>query len=410
MKKKKYERLIYLASKLEVFRERECYLDFFGYSIEREENTFKIQDDNENLEKGMRLGYSIFSEQRYVFQMQYLNDPTNNLITIDKLVKELDIEELIIKTGKGKRERFSFQFNGDLLTLFSKIKFYDHSLELEHIGKEWNLSKKELKTKSIVGNATLNDILAFTFIFKLLSKIVIAYIEKNKKLKNKDILGMGELWIFEEQFFAMMDYFMDKDKSEAVLDILTLDVHKNVVDLFYTPIFREKNRIGIYVSLFSSSNILRNIIQNSFINQNKAVTNNDGVDGLSNKVYESFNKNKNFEVLKNVEYRINKGQKEIDVLVISEEYLYIIECKNALFPSNSYETRTSIDHLLKAKTQLNQHIEAFNNETVKRNIETKLNIRIPQKIKTIIVMGNRLFVGNKNFEHPIRTYWELDKF
>lgn len=406
--KKKYFKLILLASKLQTILEWESNLDFFGYRISSSSKGYRIEDENNILEKSMRLGYSKFEEQRYIYQHIKTKNQADDSITLDKLVERLDPDDFIKNTGIGKRKRYKFDITRNFLELLSNTRFEDQMMELAHLSKEWNLINDELISKPIVGNATLYDILIFTFIFKLISKIISKFIKLNPNLNDNDILGLGEFWLYEKQFYTLMDIFLDREKSSAILDLLTLDSESPVVDLYYTPFIKENNRIGFFVTMVANSNILRNIIQYSFVNNNKTVTNNNGIDGLSNLVYDAFIKNGNFKVIKNLKYKTNKSQREIDVLAISNENVYIIECKNALYPTNSYEVRTSLDHLLKAEKQLALHTEAFNNKEIRKQIEIKIGNKIPNNIVTIIIIGNRLFTGNKNYGNPIRTYFELD--
>ena len=406
--RKKYLDLIFLACKLQTIIEWEAKLDFFDYNFSKDNKEFIIMDEYNRFEKGFSIGYAKFDEQRYIFGKKIAQERNDDSFTFDKVISELDPNDFVKVIGEGQRKRYKFEFPEPILSFFSTIDFEDHMTELYHLAKEWTLTESEIKSKCIVGEATLYDISKFMFVFHFMSKMINKFITLNKKLKTDDFLGMGQVWMFDEDFFKIMDIFLERSKSEPILKILTMNLSSPYIDFQYTPIVRNKTRVGIFLSLLTGSNILRNVIKYSYGVNNKIVTNNNGIDGLSKAVANSFKESKGFKVLDSYEYRHEGIDAEIDVLAISEQCIYIIECKNSLYSTNAYEMRSSVDHLAKAKKQLDLHKKAFEDEKFIIDFNKKHNENVPRKIITLIVMGNRLFAGNENYGHPIRSYFELD--
>ncbi len=99
----------------------------------------------------------------------------------------------------------------------------------------------------------------------------------------------------------------------------------------------------------------------------------------------------------------------MDVLAWSDDRIYIIECKNAILPSNSHEIRGTYDHLQKAFQQLDFSKEALSDETFQNQYFP--NWGIPKKersVHTCVLLGNRLFTVPNGLRHSVRYAYEFN--
>lgn len=191
---------------------------------------------------------------------------------------------------------------------------------------------------------------------------------------------------------------------------LLINRDDNYIDLIYTPFIEEDDRIYCFSSIITHSNFVRNIIQQSYRVNNNYVTKRDGHDTLSLKCKDIFNESSLFKALDSVEVSYKKRKMEIDTVAFNEDVIILIECKNPLLATSSYEMRSTLQLMRKGESQLKLLEEAFREKSWKANF-CKVN-SIPntnnQKIICLIVFGNRLISNNIYKEFPIRNINELD--
>lgn len=121
------------------------------------------------------------------------------------------------------------------------------------------------------------------------------------------------------------------------------------------------------------------------------------------------NNHPEFKVFINKSFKYNNQKGEIDVILITENSIFLFECKAPLGPTNNFEMRATSDHINKAAKQLTSSLKAFSNCEFRKNYLQSLGIENKTRnIYTCIVMGNRLFDGISISSHPIRYISELD--
>lgn len=401
--------LIEKATKLQIIMEWEATIDFLGYQVEKQGEIYTISDIDNDFEKSKSLGYIRFNSQRYIFEKDASDNIDDSDVTIDKIVNEIYSRDLFYKQGKGNRERIMLILDKRLVELIAKTGGIDERNELAFFAKEWSLVQEEFEKKEIAENVYFVDLMKFIKPFRVIQKLFTKYIADTPNIRTNDIIGLGQFWMNEQMFYNILTVFLEKDKVQKIFEILTVNQKSEHLDLQYTPFLKFGTNIGVFVSLISANNILRNFVRQSFQNKNLFVTNNNGVDGLSKITSSAFLENGNFKVFENEIYKYNGYDYEIDVIAISENDIFIIECKNALLPTDIYEIRSSVDHLKKAQKQLDIHKNNFLDEEWVKRFCSKKSINLKgRNIHTLIIMGNRLFSGCKQFGHPIRPIFELD--
>lgn len=403
-----YLKLVELSCKLTSLIEWEATFDFLGYSLQKNNNQFTIFDE-QNKEMSIRVGYSKFHQQRTIFEEKFMSTLTDDDISIDKVVNTIDVQEVVTFEGNGKTKRIVFKFIDKMLDIFGNVQFADQNKELSYLAKEWSLTDDELLNREVIEGITFIDISNFCMAIQLLNALLKKFITENPKLSPFDLLGAGCFWLSNTQLLNIFGKFVEKSKVEKIIDLLSVDFKNPYIDLLYTPILRNNQKYGIFIPLLAATNMLRNSIKNSTNKKYKSITNTDGYDGLAKIVANSFNRNGNFKILENLQYRTNSKNYEIDVIVVGKNNTYFIECKNNLYPTDIFEMRNTINYLEKARNQLSIHEENFKEGTLKQKIITELKIdNVPDKIISFIILGNRLFSGCRDFKYPIRTPFELD--
>ena len=114
-------------------------------------------------------------------------------------------------------------------------------------------------------------------------------------------------------------------------------------------------------------------------------------------------------VAENVKIRANGRELEADIVAVAERRLLVLECKSAFHPCGVHELRTSYEHLLKAKRQLDRLRDALGNGGTRDQLYRRLNWdAVPvDGILTCVVCGNRVFNGYSVGGHPVRPAYEL---
>lgn len=405
---KRYLKLIELSCKLTTLIEWEASIDFLGYSLQKNNNQFTIFDE-QGKEMSIRSGYSKFDQQRAIFEDKFMSTLTDDDISIDKVVNNINVQEIVSFEGEGKTKRIVFKFIDKMLELFGDAKFVDQNKDLSYLAKEWSLTDDELLKREVIEGITFIDISNFNIAVQLLNALLEKFITENTKLSAFDLLGAGCFWLSNAQILDLFGKFVEKSKVEKIIDLLSVDIKSPHSDLLYTPILRNDQKYGIFIPLLAATNMLRNSIKNSTKKKYKSITNTDGYDGLAKIVADSFDQNGSFKILENLQYRTNSKNSEIDVIAIGKNNTYFIECKNSLYPTDVFEMRNTIDYLEKARNQLSIHEENFKEGSLKQRIITELGIdNVPDKVISFIVLGNRLFSGCRDFGYPIRTPFELE--
>lgn len=96
-------------------------------------------------------------------------------------------------------------------------------------------------------------------------------------------------------------------------------------------------------------------------------------------------------------------------MLVTDNTLYLIECKSPLHPTSNFELRATNDHIVKAAQQLSNSRCAFEDAEYRVKYLKSLGVnKKPSEVKTCILMGNRLFNGFAILSHPIRCVFDIN--
>ena len=405
------ENIILLGCKIAQLQEWEVCMDYFDYQLQKSDRVYTISAYNEYFEKSIRLGFVRSQMQRvvlYIKEMPKLqNIPSISEFSAFAIEK---LGDMLIKTkGNGKEERYVIEFPEPLINAFKGNNgfFREEILEIAHCAKELIIPPNELFMKKITKNCTLQDVLLFKRLFVIMDFLAeeLMFKQKNrKKIINSLIPGFRKEMLRD----LLYKFIGDKEKVEEMLQLFTYE--KSVkLDLQYTPFLAVGDNLLTSISLAAKSNLLRNCIAHSYLTGNQIV-NKDDKEWLVEECKHIFTKNHlEYSVFTNVSFTYNKQHGEIDALIISENDIFIVECKCPLQPTNNFELRASYDHIIKASKQLDNSKMAFGDDLFRRNYLKGLGVLDKKRIiHTCILMGNRLFNGYTINDHPVRYVHELD--
>lgn len=405
------KKIILNSCKMCQMQEWELCIDYFNYKVQCSDHSLTIFSENEIFEKSIRLGYvkNIMQNQLFLQKKADVFPETFGISDVSDLFFEHNLTGFT-SVGKGMLSRFKFEIPE---IIFEKLydtndSFYkEEILEVEYFSKEFIMPVKDLLDKRITNNCTLKDILIFKRFFVFFNMLV----EKelyNKKNENKIIASLIP-GFDEENLINRLGTFMGSQiKAKELIDFFTFNP-KFKLDLQYTPFIKYDNMLLVPMGLVTKSNFLRNCIAYSYLNSNQIV-NQDDKECLVSECENIFNiSGYDYKVFINQKFKYNNQNGEIDVLIITENSIFIIECKAPLNPTNNFELRASFDHVQKAAKQLTNSKRAFSDKVFRKNYLKGLGIKDNNRnLYTCILMGNRLFNGLSVDMHPVRHIHEMD--
>lgn len=406
------EILILLGCKICTVQEWEVCLDYFDYKVKTIGNQYTIFSSDENFEKSIKMGYVRNALQQMSFVNKGLSKFENSkgLIDIGKYTTKKIGNGLVEKVGKGLAARYRFTIPEHLFDLIKTPNgelYKEETLEFAHLANNVISPYQDLLEKQVTSHCQLKDVVLFKRPFLILDLLIgtILYKQKDQKRIASALIPV----MSEEKILEFADRFLEnRTKTKELLDLFTYNPDYKL-DLQYTPFLKIGGSYLIPFSLVGKSFLLRNCIEYSYLIKNQIV-NQDDKEFLVLECKKTFEKRKDiYTVFINKKFKYDGRSGEIDVIVISEEDIFIIECKCPLCPTSNFELRGTYDHIKKASFQLDLASKAFNDPGFAEQYFRNLHVPYKKRnIRTCVIMGNRLFNGWKIKTHPIRFIYELD--
>ena len=406
------EKLILLGCKICTVQEWEVCLDYFDYKVKTIGNQYTIFSSDENFEKSIRLGYvrNVLQEKSFYNKGISKFEESKGLIDFcqDTILHIGD--RLVEKVGKGVTARYRFSISEQLFN-FMKIPnrglFKEETLEFAHLANNVISPYQDFLEKQVTSHCQLKDVVLFKRPFLILELLLgtILYKQKDQKRIASSLIPV----MSEEKIIEFADRFLENQtKTKELLDLFTYNPDYKL-DLQYTPFLKIGDSYLIPFSLVGKSFLLRNCIEYSYLIKNQIV-NQDDKEFLVLECKKTFEKRKDiYTVFINKKFKYDGRSGEIDVIVISEEDIFIIECKCPLCPTSNFELRGTFDHIKKASSQLDLASKAFSDPDFAEQYFRNLHVPYKKRnIRTCVIMGNRLFNGWRINTHPIRFIYELD--
>ena len=393
------------------FREAEILVDCFDYTASKSGKSVTIKASVPIIEKSMRLGYIRSETQtmadRIILENQISAQSLQSFCEIfhDKL------GDYVFEVKMTPKPRIVLQvpdapFLREMLS--GEALFKEEAIQLSIIEKELLLTKEQIYKKPFSGSLTIFDIIKFQRFFRFLLWSFKRYIEKNKlqssPLFYKSLIPINRNTAFRDQ----MARVFEKTKAQELLDLFTWSPESSsVFDIQTQPIVKCGEWIALPMGVLAESNLVRNIL----ILLKFRFDSESAIDPIGNELERVF-KTTACPFKRNISYRYNNQEGEIDFLYLSGNHLFLCECKNSLHPCNPFELRTSYDYIRKAASQLSKLTQLFNDLQFRLHIESLSGITFPPTVNlhTCIVSGNRMFSGLVESGHPVRPVYEMCNF
>lgn len=410
------ESLILLMLKRKALQEWEVSIDYFDYDMtEVDDDTFDISDKT-NLELSLRVGYlkREFQEQAQYFYMASQGDVSASLQGLAGLIENAK-EKVFIPVGEDPLlERYQMQIPHPLLELMAPKDpkhprfFTEEFMELQYEAHELMLSFPKMLQNKVYKDCTLYDVVLFSRFFALCTMAQNLFIGEEGTDLKRFVRSITPVF-HEKELLPVLSLFVG-EKAKDLIDFFSWHPGQGKLDLQYTPIIKiSADRYYFVPDVLTVSNLIRNAIVLSRKEQHTE-TNGDGKDDpLTAFACEIFEERGDaFQVAANRQFRFQGREGETDLVVWSKEHLYLIECKNAILPTDAYEQRTTYDYLRKAEAQLDLSRAALREPTAGKQILQNWGIEPAEReIHTVILLGNRVFSAPNSFRHPVRYIYEL---
>lgn len=406
------ERLIVSACKYLKLREWDLLWDYYGYQISSD-NEYLYSHD-ETLEKSIQLGYIMTSVQGELFFNKCFKSnntdekETTSYANLFYRMLKMDKDGCMLKfVDEGIFRRWQFYSIKEVLEQLGryddKTCLYDEDVAmLNYLEKELVMSDNDVFTRKITENADVLDTVVFHRLFSSYYMHYLVVAERSDDYRN--IINSMGVMMSKDELCDLLDCMVnDRQKTEELVDLLTYKGGR--FDIQYTPFLPMGGLLCIPVITCAVSNVVRNSIAYMYQQNDKNVFYFDSGKELEQKCSELFCKYKNiFEVRTGLSIEYKKKKSDIDVLAVTDNEIFIIECKNPLLPTDAFSMRSTYDCLEKANKQLNFTKSALSDKEFCDKYFKSIGIECKKrKVYTCIMLGNRLFTGYRGLEHPVRN-------
>ena len=290
-------------------------------------------------------------------------------------------------------------FRGDAL-------FKEDVIYLDRAAKEHYAPFQALLAFQLTERLTLFDVVKIrrflNFVRELMAQKLLPLLDSDPNIVTRSLLPV----LRKEKFLHLLGQCVSREAAQEFVRIATYDHAKSreFFDLLYQPLITGKDHYLVPLNVLCSSDLLRNLL---YI-QRKKVQENDSDSPMQQMVARAL-RARFTHVVENKRFRVDGGWMEIDILAVVERRLLLIECKDAFHPCGLHELRTSYQHVLKARKQLDRLREVLQRSDVRRQLCASLqwDSDAVEEISTCIVTGNRIFNGYNIGDHPIRPAYEM---
>ena len=406
-----YERLLVAACKLRVYQEAELLVDVFSYSATRDRDAIHLRSDDIRLEQSIRLGFIHSEMQKHLSLRRYFekdDKPVASLQDMSKQVYEALGAKMVRRLERPlpryallfpKADELLGPFRGDGL-------FKEDTIYLDAVAKEQYARPETLLAFQLADGLTVLDVVKIrrllNFMRELMAQKLLPLMETEPQIAVRSLLPV----FHKDMLLDILRQCVSEEAAQAFLRIATYNRASGpgVFDVQYQPLIIGKDYYLLPMNVLCSSDLLRNLLytQRKKIQRNVA-------DSPMQQLVARVLRTRFPQVVEGARIRVDGRSLEIDIAAVVERQLLLIECKSAFHPCGMHELRTSYEHLLSARKQLDRLQDALEREEVRRQFCRNLHWDpgAVEGVVTCVVTGNRLFNGYAIGDHPVRSAYEL---
>ncbi|GFO57342.1 hypothetical protein GMSM_43490 [Geomonas sp. Red276] len=408
----KLNTVIVLACKIKFYMRSEILVDYFNYSVLKQDDLFLFVDKTEDLAKSIQLGFIRTEIQRYNTQVKSMAFAvkSESLVQFAKQVYEKYKGKMfIVKTEP--HERLVSLFPPEALKTVADMEgFFQEELQLlAELNNELYVTLEDLKTFYVKGDLSLYDLIKvkriFSFMTTAFSEFLKSRVDEDRLLVLRSLLPIMK----KEDVLSILRICLSSDnKAQSWIDTMSWSAEEDeILDLQYTPLIPVEDRFFVLANVLDASNIVRNAL----CSEQKRIFHDGKYDPLS-KMLEEELKDCGFIVSTQIKYKYHGEEGDIDVLARSGNSIFVFECKNSMLPGNIPELRTSYDYIVKGAEQLDRFMRLAVEKEFVDLIFNKIGWENEDcyTYKGCIVFGNRTFYGLRHHGYTILHVRELLNF
>jgi hypothetical protein len=405
-----YLRFLISACHLPVYREWEFEIDRLCFRLTESDDTdtFALEPPTPEFGRALEMGFIHTDQQRALRTFDWFDKDAHSLHDFAPRTAQLMEEAGLIQLLEEPTARYTFGFPDKVLTSLAQVGelFQEEQVALRGASRDLLTPVDDLLEFDLNNGVTLWDLFQVSRLMQFIRSIMAAKLVPELESHPNRVL-QSLIPVFSRPYLiGFVGTIIGVEKAESAINMLCLDITGHV-DLQYQPLLPAGEQIMLPANVFANSHVFRN----SLVVIGRRLYEDGRVDPLGDLIAGVF-KEKNLPTLTRFTYTWNGERGEADVLVLIENILFVLECKNSLVPTGPHELRTSLDYVEEAAKQLSRWQKYFGDPDFREWIAKKcqLPVDIKTKLVTGIIMSNRMFMGYRIDGHPVRGAYELESF
>lgn len=401
------------AAKIKRLHECEILIDGLGYECVKgpRPGEVSIRSPIPDLEKSITMGYIQHQHQRYVTQGDESFSDAVPLKAIGELLhKTLQARFIKLKFEPYARIVAEFPLVPEFAEALAENALFKEESMLAHMAsREMFMAFPEFGRFEVVPGLTVWDLVKLHRLMDVIRWFVMSAVAPYRTTEPEIAHRSVVATFSDDNIKTVFEYVLAPQAAEAALNLLTWDPagDQHVFDLQYQPLLRRGRFVALPINIVASMNSVRNALHLS----RERIPDDVGSERLSEFVTVAVRDHVRFAKA-NTRYQCADLSGEIDVVIIVDNRLIAVECKNTLLPCNLPELRTSYDHLRKASQQLTRFCTAWTRPGFRQYLSAKLHTDLSSidDVSTAILFSNRMFTGYRLEGHPVRAALEFVAF
>lgn len=405
-----YIRFLISACHLQVYREWEFQVDRLSYRLTESgtANTFTMEPPTPEFGRAVELGFIHTNQQRAIKTGDWFDKDAHSFHDFAPQTVQKMEEAGLIRLLKEPTERYRFEFPAEVLTSLAQVGelFQEEQIALKGACRDLLTPVDQLLDFDLNNGVTLWDLFQVSRLMQFVRSITAAKLVPELETNPNHVL-QSLIPVFQKPILiSLVGTVIGGDKAERAIDMMCLDITEHV-DLQYQPLVPVGEQIMLPANVFANSHVFRN----SLVVIGRRLYEDGKIDPLGDLIAKVF-QDKGLLPQTKVTYLWNGEQGEADVLVLIDNILFVLECKNSLVPTGPHELRTSLDYIEEAARQLSRWQKHFHDPKFRAYLVTKTGLAIHDKTQLVtgIIMSNRMFMGYRIDGHPVRGAYELEHF
>jgi len=405
-----YIRYLISACHLQVYREWEFQVDRLGYRLtdSGSANTLTMEPPTPEFGRAVELGYIHTNQQRAIKTGDWFDQDAHSFHDFAPQTVQKMEEAGLIRLLKEPTERYRFEFPAEVLTSLAQVGelFQEEQIALKGACRDLLTPVDQLLEFDLNNGVTLWDLFQVSRLMQFIRSITAAKLVPVLETNPNQVL-QSLIPVFQKPvMISLVGTVIGADKAERAIDMLCLDITGHV-DVQYQPLVPAGEQIMLPANIFANSHVFRN----SLVVIGKRLYEDGKIDPLVDLIADVF-KEQGLSPQTRVNYAWGGEKGEADVLILIDNILFVLECKNSLVPTGPHELRTSLDYIEEAAIQLSRWQKHFHDPKFREWLAKKTGLAIDHKtwLVTGVIMSNRMFMGYRIDGHPVRGAYELEHF